>query len=594
MYDRASPRYLTLTGHHLPGTPTTIEDRTAALAALHAEVAAAIAPTTHTKSNGTRSPHPGEPDDDVLLERARSAANGEKFRRLFDTGVTDGEDHSAADLALCGLLAFWAGRDAARMDRLFRRSALMRDKWNEKHAADGQTYGAMTVGKAVAACRKTYSGPATNGAASGNGHDQRSPWEAAQSIGDFLASEDDEDVQYLDPLHSLVPSALTEWFSPRGIGKTQVLHALLVRLAREGKRVLLLDRDNPRREIKRRLRGWGARDLDTAHFRVMTRDETPPLTDTAAWAQFPFDAFDLVALDSLDAHSEGVGEQDSARPSRSIAALLDLAHRANGPAVIVLGNTTKDGKAGRGSGVVEDRADIVFEIRDVTDFAPTGKKAWWEELPPAARGDWASRATRRKRRDTYRLAFIPTKHRGGPEPDPCIVELRLGGSPWSWRDVTADVEAAGEQAREAEAQEHRERLDAAATALVAEIERRAAAGLALPGKVEAEGLLMKAGLTSRAARALLTDRDGIAWTLAGPDRKTVLVTPISARGAPASASSANPHEQRGFAEVNSGTRMDTGRPHSTTKNVRDPEQDDTDTPSADSRARAREGTEVVL
>ena len=34
-------------------------------------------------------------------------------------------------MALCALLAFWTGKDTARMDRLFRRSGLMRPKWDE-------------------------------------------------------------------------------------------------------------------------------------------------------------------------------------------------------------------------------------------------------------------------------------------------------------------------------------------------------------------------------------------------------------------------------------------------------------------------------
>ena len=41
-------------------------------------------------------------------------------------------DWSGAELALCTRLAFWAGKNPVRMDRLFRQSALMRDKWLER------------------------------------------------------------------------------------------------------------------------------------------------------------------------------------------------------------------------------------------------------------------------------------------------------------------------------------------------------------------------------------------------------------------------------------------------------------------------------
>lgn len=43
------------------------------------------------------------------------------------------------------------------MDRVFRTSGLMRKKWDEKHGKE--TYGQMTIGKAVADCREVYSPP---------------------------------------------------------------------------------------------------------------------------------------------------------------------------------------------------------------------------------------------------------------------------------------------------------------------------------------------------------------------------------------------------------------------------------------------------
>jgi hypothetical protein len=184
-----------------------------------------------------------------------------------------------------------------------------------------------------------------------------------------------------------------------------------VTLARAGHAVLLLDRDNSRREIRRRLRAWGAADLE--QLAVMTRDDVPPLTDAAAWRTFPFGRYALVIVDSLDASTEGVGEQDSAKPAKAIAPLLDIAHRADGPAILVLGNTIKSGSHGRGCGVVEDRADLVYEVRDATDFTPSGTKDWWTELPPAGRDTWAERASRRKQRDRYVLAFVPSKFRVG-------------------------------------------------------------------------------------------------------------------------------------------------------------------------------------
>lgn len=88
--------------------------------------------------------------DEELLERAAAAVNGAKFTRLWAGDTSDyGGDSSAADLALANMLAYWSRGDLRQMDRLFRRSALMRPKWDERHFADGSTYGQGTLAHAL-------------------------------------------------------------------------------------------------------------------------------------------------------------------------------------------------------------------------------------------------------------------------------------------------------------------------------------------------------------------------------------------------------------------------------------------------------------
>lgn len=98
----------------------------------------------------TRTP-PALPDDAALVAKAKAAANGTAFSSLWAGSTAGhGDDPSAADLALCNMLRFWTNGDTGRIDRLFRQSGLMRPKWDEQHAADGRTYGAMTIAKAKA------------------------------------------------------------------------------------------------------------------------------------------------------------------------------------------------------------------------------------------------------------------------------------------------------------------------------------------------------------------------------------------------------------------------------------------------------------
>src|SRR5215471_15255745 len=75
-------------------------------------------------------------------------------------------------------------------------------------------------------------------------------WDTAQSVADFIQA-DHEDVDFVYP-RLLAPGAITETFSPRGVGKSQLMTAVLKDVTDRGKRVLLLDRDNPRREVRRR------------------------------------------------------------------------------------------------------------------------------------------------------------------------------------------------------------------------------------------------------------------------------------------------------------------------------------------------------
>ena len=88
--------------------------------------------------------------DDKVIAKASAAKNGEKFRRLWDGDINGYKSQSEADAALVATLAFWCSGDKAQMDRLFRHSALMRDKWER------DDYRTATLTKAVAMCTEFY------------------------------------------------------------------------------------------------------------------------------------------------------------------------------------------------------------------------------------------------------------------------------------------------------------------------------------------------------------------------------------------------------------------------------------------------------
>ncbi len=131
VYDRG--RFFTATGHRLEGTAAIIKERQVELSGLHRRVFGSEKPPQAEKSRSQYAARMSLSDSE-LIERAMSAANGEKFSKLWagDTSeyATPGnEGKSEADLALCSLLAFWCGPDEDRIDTLFRQSRLCREKW---------------------------------------------------------------------------------------------------------------------------------------------------------------------------------------------------------------------------------------------------------------------------------------------------------------------------------------------------------------------------------------------------------------------------------------------------------------------------------
>jgi putative DNA primase/helicase len=171
MYDRG--RFLTVTGHHLDGTPTTIADRNSEIVGLHArlvELGNATKPQRPARrEQGTKAQAASGAvlADEPVLKRMLAAKNGADIGELL-AGRWEGayESQSSADLALCSHLAFWTGGDAVQMDRLFRQSGLMRPKWDERRG--DQTYGELTIGTALASASASYSGR-HNGASAGDG-----------------------------------------------------------------------------------------------------------------------------------------------------------------------------------------------------------------------------------------------------------------------------------------------------------------------------------------------------------------------------------------------------------------------------------------
>lgn len=92
-----------------------------------------------------------------IIETAYRSKNSERFKLFMDGGWEKiYSSQSEADLAFANMLAFWAAGDFTKMDEIFRASALMRDKYDQKRGKT--TYGIGLLNKAIAESNNHYSG----------------------------------------------------------------------------------------------------------------------------------------------------------------------------------------------------------------------------------------------------------------------------------------------------------------------------------------------------------------------------------------------------------------------------------------------------
>lgn len=179
-----SARYFTMTGNRLEGTPEAIADGAQALPWIHENY---IARKQARKRKAKKAARRIVLSDEQVLEKARAAQNAEDFTALWEGRWQEKfASQSEADLSLCCALAFWTGRDREQMDRLFRQSALFREKWDKVHHADGATYGEETLEQAIARTENVYSPGGELGVFEANGRYMRERGENVYPLTNFV------------------------------------------------------------------------------------------------------------------------------------------------------------------------------------------------------------------------------------------------------------------------------------------------------------------------------------------------------------------------------------------------------------------------
>ena len=141
--DGVTNRFVTITGNTVYGYPV-IENDEALQQILNKYM---LRPVKKQKSD-QKTNIENDLSEDQILSKAMKNYN---FSSLFNGDMTAyNNDHSSADLALCNMLAFWTGKDFDKIDSLFKKSQLYREKW------DRDDYKKNTIEKAIETCNDTY------------------------------------------------------------------------------------------------------------------------------------------------------------------------------------------------------------------------------------------------------------------------------------------------------------------------------------------------------------------------------------------------------------------------------------------------------
>lgn len=143
-------RYFIMTGNLYNDKYTTIKDCSETIKILHSKYLYEETPKVAPKVF-----QPIDLSDQEIIDKARNCKTGGVFQLLY-SGQWQGiySSQSEADLALCSHLAFWCQKNAQQMDRIFRTSGLMREKWDKYR---GQyTYGQKTIEQAILHCVDVY------------------------------------------------------------------------------------------------------------------------------------------------------------------------------------------------------------------------------------------------------------------------------------------------------------------------------------------------------------------------------------------------------------------------------------------------------
>lgn len=150
VYDR--DHYMTITGHHVDGTPKTITRLHNKLQNWYATLQQ---PKKKKVDSAITAAQKVSSETEIVANLFQNDKQG-KFKRLWSGDISGYSSNSEADLAFCSLVSSHT-QSPDTIDHIFRISNLMRPKWDKDHG--GQTYGELTIAKVIKKPRTPVDNP---------------------------------------------------------------------------------------------------------------------------------------------------------------------------------------------------------------------------------------------------------------------------------------------------------------------------------------------------------------------------------------------------------------------------------------------------
>ncbi|MEO5345841.1 MAG: AAA family ATPase [Magnetococcus sp. YQC-9] len=312
--------------------------------------------------------------DQKLLDLARGARNGEKFKALFDRGEFDEyHSHSEARMGLLCLLAFWCRKDPDRMDRLFRESALYvqnPEKWDDRRGE--QTLGHFEILKAIKQTDSMYQ-PSESGGGSGGGYVVIN----ADELSDLPIPR--------DRVKGVLPeTGIGAIYGPSGCGKTFLVFDLAAACAKGqdwfGHRVVsspvMVVALEGGSGLRNRARAYsmkhgthgGVRCIVHQPFSLTDPECIQRLIQTVKGANAENG---ILIIDTLNAAASGIDENNSQDMGKVLVGLRMIQSAVGGLVLIVhhAGKNTSSGMRGHSS--LFAAMDVVMEVSN-----SEGKRSW--------------------------------------------------------------------------------------------------------------------------------------------------------------------------------------------------------------------------